>query len=313
MKKSLLLPFILLISISLINAQQLENPSFEDWEDVGTVRDEPVNWSSLKTTDNSFVNSNAPVVWNRSDDAHSGESSLWLTNIETFGIVATGIMTNVRVHGSFETDEGYVFTDPEDERWHTVFNHRPDSLVGWYKFFPEPGDSCVVTCMLHKREGTLPENETIENVVAKAEFKSNGETVDEWTRFSVPFVYVKDSVPDYIIITLNSGNQLNSVNGSIAYYDDLELIYESGSGIDEGAVETDAIYVYNNSIRLDKMDDGELKGSVLKVYNLNGQKLLEIEVTSKSIALDKQFIDNNIYVVVLNTKDKLYTRKVMIN
>jgi hypothetical protein len=313
MKKNLLLSFVVLISISLINAQQLENPSFEDWEDAGTVEEEPVNWSSLKTSDNTLVNSKAPVVWARSDDAHSGLSSLMLTNIGTLGIVATGIMTNGRVHGSFTTEEGYVFTDREDDRWHTVFNHRPDSLVGWYKYFPEPGDSCVVTSVLHKRDGTLPENETADNMVAKAEFKSNGETVDEWTRFSVPFVYFKDSIPDYIMITLNSGNKLNSVDGSTAYYDDLELIYEGGSSIDEGVVETNAIYVYDNSIRLDKMADGELKGSVLKVYDLNGQKLLEREVTSKSIALNNQFRNSNIYVVVLNTKDKLYTRKVIIN
>ena len=50
MKKNLLFIIILVSSISL-QGQQMQNASFEDWEDAGTVIDEPVNWSSIKTSD----------------------------------------------------------------------------------------------------------------------------------------------------------------------------------------------------------------------------------------------------------------------
>jgi hypothetical protein len=312
MKRNLLVIVVCFISTSFLAAQQIENASFEEWEDAGTVQEEPVNWSSLKTTDNTLVNSKAPVVWQRSDDAHTGLSSVKLLNTETLGIIATGLVTNGRVHGTFVTTEGYVYTVPEDEKWHTSFTYRPDSLVGWFKFYPQPGDSCVVTCVVHVGEGTLPEGDTQENMVGKAEFKSNGETVEEWTRFSVPFNYYNSNNPEYILITLNGGNKLNSTADSYALYDDLELIYNNSS-IDETAIETDAIYVYDKVIHLEKLDDNELKGAVLNVFNLNGQKIVETEVTSSNISIGENIVYDGIYVIMLNTAKNIYTRKVYIH
>lgn len=312
MKKVLLLLVYLTTLSFFLSAQQIENASFEEWEDVGTVKEEPVDWSSIKTTDNTLVNANAPVVWDKSDDARTGLYSVKLINISAFGIVATGIVTNVRVHGSFIATEGYVYTIPDDDQWHTPFTYRPDSLAGWYKYFPEEGDSCVVTCVLHLREGTLPENETQENMVARAEFKSNGETVDTWTRFSVPFEYYKDSVPEYLIITLNGGNKLDAVEGSYALYDDLELVYNDAS-INEQIRESNAIYEHNNIIYLDRIGDRELEGSVVRVLNLAGQVILEQPVQKKKISLDDGLINQGIYVVVLVTHEKTYSKKIYLD
>lgn len=311
--KNILLVFTLsLLCTSFVAAQQIDNASFEEWEDAGTVQEEPVNWSSIKTTNNTLVNSKAPVVWERSDDAHTGLSSVKLVNIESFGIIATGLVTNGRVHGTFIATEGFVYTDPDDDKWHASFTWRPDSLVGWYKFYPQPGDSCVVSCVLHVGEGTLPEWDTQDNMVGKAEFRSNGETVEEWTRFSVPFTYYNSNTPEFLLMTLNGGNKLESTAGSYALYDDLELIYNNSS-IDEQAIETDAIYVYDRAIRLDKLEESELKGAMLKVFNLNGQQILEAEVTSSVVSLDESIDYNGIYVIMLSTTENLYTRKVYID
>mgnify|MGYP001554473288 CR=1 FL=1 len=58
---------------SLYAQQQFDNPGFEEWDDAGTVIDEPVNWSSIKTGDGgTIINDAAPVVWEQSTDAHSG-------------------------------------------------------------------------------------------------------------------------------------------------------------------------------------------------------------------------------------------------
>jgi len=115
MRKSIL-SVILIIAIPLwvFSQQQLQNPGFEEWEDAGTVRDEPVNWSSIKTSDNDTLNTPAPVVWDISDDAHSGNYSIKLFNVRIWGIMATGILTNGIVHPSFIPDSGYVYTVPED-------------------------------------------------------------------------------------------------------------------------------------------------------------------------------------------------------
>ncbi len=50
-----ILSFIITVCIAnLAFSQQMSNPSFEDWEDVGLGPDlfEPTHWSSIKTSDN---------------------------------------------------------------------------------------------------------------------------------------------------------------------------------------------------------------------------------------------------------------------
>jgi len=90
MKQFLLIGILFFaVAFSLV-AQQLSNPGFEAWEDAGTVADEPVKWSSIKTSDaGDFINNFAPVVWGQSADAHSGSYSLELTNVMSI-VLATG-------------------------------------------------------------------------------------------------------------------------------------------------------------------------------------------------------------------------------
>ena len=42
--------------------QQLDNAGFEQWENVGSSDEEPIEWSSTKTSDNSSLNALAPQV-----------------------------------------------------------------------------------------------------------------------------------------------------------------------------------------------------------------------------------------------------------
>ena len=91
MKKILLPILILFLSVSVIFAQQPPNPSFEEWEDAGTVVDEPVNWSSIKTSDGGeFINNAAAQVWEQSTDAHHGNFSVKLTNVALIILVPDG-------------------------------------------------------------------------------------------------------------------------------------------------------------------------------------------------------------------------------
>jgi len=77
----LLVTIIFTSSIVTIGQQQPQNPDFEEWEDVGIHPDtlEPVNWSSLKTSDGGdLINAAIPVGWFQSEDAHSGMYSVKL-------------------------------------------------------------------------------------------------------------------------------------------------------------------------------------------------------------------------------------------
>ena len=60
MKKSLIY-FICFCSFQY-HGQQLDNNSFENWENIGSSTEEPIEWSSTKTSDNSSLNGFAPQV-----------------------------------------------------------------------------------------------------------------------------------------------------------------------------------------------------------------------------------------------------------
>lgn len=226
MKRHLLYFLVLGALSNSVAQQQFENGGFENWEDAGTVQDEPVDWSSIKTSDVSSLNGFAPQVWDRSTDAHSGSYSLYLENKSSFGIVANGIVSNGRIHADTDPENGYVFTDGSDGRWNTAFTSRPDSLVGWYKYTPSGGDHGKVDVILHTSSSfDFPGDENGSKQVGRARFDMPNATISSWTRFSVPFRYISSSAPEYILAVLTSGDSTQAVNGSKAWFDDVELIY----------------------------------------------------------------------------------------
>lgn len=299
---------------SLLAQQQLANPGFENWEDAGTVKDEPVKWSSIKTSDaGDFVNNAAPVVWGRSSDAHTGDFSVELTNVLTIGtIIATGTITNGRVHADFDPTQAYVFTDQENDQWHGVMTQRPDSVAIWAKYYPQGNDTAQVKVLLHTDEGTLPpfpDNEA--NIVGLAQINIV-ETVDAWTRFVAPIDYVSEGNPEYVLTILSSGAGLTPIDGSIARYDDIEFIYGSQS-IGENSEIDAMIYTAGNTICLDKLPQSELNGATLEIMNLNGQLVYSAKVKSNRTEIGHGGFTSGLYVVRILTKNTNYSQKIYLD
>ncbi|MBE9480120.1 MAG: hypothetical protein IMY69_00325 [Bacteroidetes bacterium] len=231
MKKSLLLFMIILGFIYCSFGQNIiENPGFELWEDAGASVDEPVDWNSIQTSDADFMIRNfAPVVLNRSTDAYRGKYSLQLINKSAAGTVDPGLTTNGRIHAVMDREKGYIYTDTADSRWNTPFTARPDSIVGWYKCFPKEGDNGKVQVVIHTGMASISENNSKKNWIGTAQFLLPSSEVSSWTRFSTPFTYFNSNTPEYILIILTSGNGLKAVDGSEAYFDALELKFNSGN------------------------------------------------------------------------------------
>src|SRR4030042_4172527 len=233
MKKYLILWLTATCFFVAVRAQdQLENPGFENWDEIGisatdTIR-EPVDWSSLKTSDNESLSSLAPVVCWRSGDAHTGSYSVKLENIATL-VIANGTVTNGRVHADINTSKAYMYTDPGDGRWNNPFTSRPDSITGWYKYMPQGLDTMEVMIILHRGNGKQPDTEYLNDRVAVGHFRTGVSTGNIWTRFSAPFKYTSDQAPQYALAILNSGNGYTPIAGSIAFFDDLLMVYGSAS------------------------------------------------------------------------------------
>jgi hypothetical protein len=313
MKKNIL--FLALVSIFTfsVSAQQFENAGFEHWENAGTVKDEPVDWSSIKTSDGgTIINNAAPVVWWQSDDAHTGNYSIELQNILTLGtIVATGIITSGRVHASFTITDSYTFTDPTDPRWNSPLTKRPDSVAIWVKYFPQGNDTARCQFSIHTGECSLPprpDNEA--NRVGYAEINIT-DTIDTWTRVVAPFEYFNNNTPEYILSHITSGAGWNPAIGSIARYDDLELIYKPSSIGDKARAET-LIYSAGNTIYLDKVPQDKLINASLEVFNLSGQVIYSAPVTTNAVSLDMGKLSHGIYMVHVFGKSVEVTQKVLL-
>jgi hypothetical protein len=301
--------FSLFTSCSLalfLNAQQqVENPGFETWDGSGATL-EPVDWSSLKTSDNSFLASSAPQVLFQ-DAGRNGGFSVKLENKSALGIVANGILTNGRVHADLNPANGYVFTDAADPKWNTPFTSRPDSIVGWFKYQPASAggttDKGKVEVLLHKTgNGQNPVGNTAENMVGKARFDMTVSTTS-WQRFSAPFNYISQDTPDYILVVLTSGDSTSAINGSIAWFDDLELIYNAAS-MTQDKVKSFHVFQKMGALHLKNLPEG----SQYAVINALGQTIAQgnAKATQLSIPLE----ETGIYFVRVANSSGVLTRKI---
>jgi len=222
MKQIYFILLLITLSITAKCQHQPENPGFEFWEDVELNTDEPVDWSSIKTSDNDFLSGLAPYVWDQSTDAHSGSYSVKLISQSILTTVAAGIITNGMVHADFNPTNGYVFTNTSDARWNTPFTLTPDSIAVWVKFIPQGSDVGQLKAVLHTGTAKIPDA-AMTNYIALAQIDIPDPT-NTWTRFSAPFNYFNNTVPEYILFVLSGGGASATDNTTI-YFDDLELIY----------------------------------------------------------------------------------------
>jgi hypothetical protein len=307
---SFLLVFMFFLVIS-VNAQEIQNPGFEKWENAGTAADEPTDWSSLKTSDAiPAVNNAAPMVWAKSTSAHSGSSSVQLTNIVAFSIVANGIITNGRVHASFTVSDSYIYTDPADEKWHTSLTTRPGKFAIWAKYTPKGTDTAQIKVLLHKASASLPPKaDNRANQIAFAQINIYG-TVSTWTRYEMPFEYYSQENPEYILIIASSGSGSAPVAGSVVLLDDLELVYYP-AGIGNMTADKNLIYTSGNTIFLDRLPESYHRNSKIEILSLNGSVIYSSPVNSLSVEVASKI--NGLYIVRIYGREVNYTQKIYLN
>ena len=309
MKKILLFALVLSFT-SLFAQQQFQNASFEEWESVviGQYDIEPVNWSSIKTSDSDNMNSIAPVVWERSDDARTGDYSLKLYSVATLGIVATGTMCNGRIHASLNTDEAYTYTDPTDQQWHHTFTSRPDSVVGYFKSIPTDDDFPTVKVALHTGDLQIPGDET--NIVGMAYIELPGGVHSEWTRFSVAFEYYKDIDPEYELTILTAGDGVSALGDGQVWYDDIEFVY-NGSSVDEYLINDFKVYASNGIINVFNSNEANGDFTIL-VNDIMGRELFKGPITQgENLEIETPY--SGVYVVSVIQDNNISSKKVLVN
>lgn len=307
MKKIYLILFAVLPIASF--AQNVENPSFENWEtEIG--KEEPVDWSSIQTGLPTTISGLAPKVMSQSTDAHTGMYSVKLTCVSTFGIVATGIVTNGRTFADFDPTKGNVNTDSSDPRWNTPISTQPDSLVGWFKYEPSGADITEVKAIIHTSDALIPDLDSV-NYIGSAVFPIPNTTVTSWTRFSVPFNYLSSATPEHVLILLSSGNGTQSVAGSVAYYDDIELIYNTVSVEEELSDNNVKIFGFENHINIDLRQVQTNEVVQLQIFDLLGKSVWS-ETVQPGIVNVVNNLPSGIYVCTLHSGSMVMNKKVWV-
>ena len=306
MMKSLHIIFALLI-INGTLSQQLENSGFEQWENVGTGEEEPLSWSSTKTSDNSSLNGLAPQVISRSTDAHTGTYAAKLVNknVPFVNIVANGILTNGIIHTTTNPQDSYVYTDVNSSDHSQPFTSFPDSIVGWYKYAPQGNDVGNIQVLLHGSYGQLPVDAST-SIIALAEFDFSANS--NWTRFSTPFIYYPTiNNPAYILCNISAGDSTQAVANSELKIDDLELIYNTTKITDEST----------NSINVTYLNDHLQFSNIVNeinyaIYNLQGQlmNIGKIDRYNRNVSIT---LEIGIYFISIQSKDHHQSIKILVD
>lgn len=302
---------VLLIGLPAAAQTQLMNPGFEEWESIqhGSVP-EPVQWSSARSAVPDELAQLAPAVWDRSEDAHSGDYSVYLINKEAFQIVATGTMTNGRVLADLDPTKGNVHTDKSDSRWNLAFTDRPDSVAGWYKASPQAGDFPTVKIVLHTDSASIPSADSATWVaIAAADLPS--QEVTSWTRFSVPFQYLSDEQPEFLLAVLTAGDALNSKDGSEVWFDDIELIYNN-TAVDEWTSDRLQVYYADGYLNLFADYHPSTAGQLI-ITDVSGKKLMSGVFRTGDRQVLAMNLKPGIYLVSLVVGDKRLAKKLIVN
>lgn len=177
------------------------NPGFENWTHVNNSYYTPNNWASLNTYTGFFGISTCV----RDTFAHhSGKYSVKLVTdtIPSFKRVAPGTITTGYFNIITDTIHGGI-----------LYNLHPDSISGWYKYYPQKGDSGIIEFYLLKGLSKM----------AQGAFTPKG-TVTSFTRFSVPIQYYTSDIPDTSTWIISSGNSIFPKVGDSLIVDDISVI-----------------------------------------------------------------------------------------
>jgi hypothetical protein len=279
MRKSIF-TLTVLIAMTIMTYAQIPNNDFENWTTVNSY-DSLIGWAST----NNLSTGSFYAVTKSTDHypATVGNYSLrienntaLLSNFSGIGIAATG---------SFS----------EKQPAFSITGH-PNSLTGYYMFFPQNGD--IVRIHVHLfLNGTVVSN----SVFTASNLTSN------WTSFNLPFENYVSADSAHITIAASNfqGNTSQVLGNSVLYIDNLSfdnLI----SKIPEYDSQNTIFNLYPNpasglvTLNIDNINKDDFS---LNFYSLIGTLVKSEILTHNKRQINIRDLNNGIYIVKIKSKD----------
>lgn len=302
MNKSLFFLVSLLLPVSLIAQTVIPNGGFESWTSYGSYSN-PDSWDTPNQELMAIPFFGTSVV-SKSTDKHGGIYSakletkhITLPPLDAPGMVITANITLDIASMSYTISGGVPIND------------QPQHLVGFYKFLPKGGDSCIIGIGLFKTTSGVRDS------IAHAEF-STKDTVTDWTPFSAWIDYDTVVNPDTMQVYALSSAQEIMNPGTILYIDDLALDYITGfNSHDPGA----GIRIYQDKEegRLLLFFDFPAPQHVsISLYNMMGQKVRSAapgKVQNDKEVLSVNDLQKGIYILEVLHDNQRYSKKYFLN
>lgn len=189
------------------NFQQPPNPGFENW--INFSYPHCNNWMYLDQKNFNIYDNSANQMVNRVNDAQNGNYAVILKNIMIDN--NPQIILPAELALSPNPDEMSLSFDHNKAAF--PVNHKPRALNGFYKFFPQGGDTLNIRCEIYKDTMQLAISEIIIDV-----------TMDTYSPFDLKLFYNNDTLqPDSAFIEIKILNHPLVHTGSIAYIDNLRF------------------------------------------------------------------------------------------
>ena len=274
-------------------SESIPNYDFENWTNYNHIT---LNnwWYSRKDRAGEGMGSNLPVII--STDPHSGSFAAVIRNIISPQDTISGLMyTGSENHNNFLVD------------------FKPISLNGFYKFFPQNGDSLFITINL--KSGVQQ--------VGTGIFKT-GDTANEYTSFSANIKYDNPLIPDSAEIHIQVFDYGKPLGSSYAVVDDLNFDgfladVEENPFVKPASPDFEFI-IYPNPFSNNAVINFTLEQPeqvLIRLYHLSGKEAMTIlnkklDAGNHEITISASDIEKGFYICIINAGGKNYNKKIII-
>ncbi len=266
--------FTFLFFLTLLNAQELPNPGFESWEDMGTYM-EPESW----TTPNQFSILAGVVTVSQSTDAAEGMYSARMETKDVLGFTVPGMMTYAQLQVDFVTQE-FSFSGG------VPMTEFVSHVHGKYKFSGDQDSASIVAYSYRYVEGEDPDT-----VAIGAGFLTNA---DEWTEFTFPVFQISPNAPDTFNILILSSSNFEGTVGSVLHIDDISV-----SMVTDVAETEELLHVttYPNPVidRVTFETDENASEREVSVYDMTGRLVTSAAFDQRKVSLDLGALPQGMY------------------
>lgn len=340
----LVLAFVALLMLRL-NAQNVSNPGFEQWNSAT-----PVNWT---TSISGTLNVNIPVLGNvpvplslnfgtQTTDAHSGSYALKIKanglDLSSFGypsLTMPGI-AQLGTAGAFSVSmetiqqlAGIDWSNPSFEDFENInleelmsltnvlsrgdaFAQAPSAMKVWAKYLPPAGVTDTMSIVVAAySEGVLS---SILSGVLPGNFGyyTSSERMEDYTELTIPLTFDPEHVEcDSLMIVFISSSLLHANANTELYIDDISFEFNYADILSADQVK---LSVYPNPASDYFIISPENKSNDfdIELFDMTGKCMKSLKNRSGDVQVDVSDLSDGIYFVKIMQNGALSVRKIVV-